>query len=222
MSGFSRDYHDFVFRDGQLVAQFEEMYRYSDGVPWRQDEQEDWIDIRLTVDVVRDLGPFDEIHDLGSGLGHYLALIHRKLARPGARGVGYDISETACARARATFPEFVFQQLDLMADTPEESEADSRVRRLFVIRGTLWYVFPKIGNVVRTIRRRMSSDDTLLVVQNFPPLDRPFVGKDVIPNHHALITHFTSAFVLLRHLWYEDAFKAANDNWFIGLFSVRA
>ena len=67
----------------------------------------------------------------------------------------------------------------------------------------------------------MSGGDQLLVVQNFPPLDSSFIGKDVIPNHHALIEHFSGLFVLVRHLWYEDTLKVANDNWFIGCFSLR-
>lgn len=33
-----------------------------------------------------------------------------------------------------------------------------------------------------------------MVVQNFPPLDRPFIGKHVIPDHKALIEHFTQQF----------------------------
>lgn len=37
----------------------------------------------------------------------------------------------------------------------------------------------------------MTDGDKLLVVQNFPPLAGPFIGKDVIPNHHALIKHFS-------------------------------
>lgn len=68
----------------------------------------------------------------------------------------------------------------------------------------------------------MSDGDKLLVVQNFPPLAGPFIGQDVIPNHHALIEHFAAAFLPVRHIWYEDTLKAANDNWFIGLFSINA
>lgn len=90
-----------------------------------------------------------------------------------------------------------------------------------MIRGTLWYVFPKIENVVSNIRKMMSTNSSLLVVQNFPPLDKPFIGKDIIPDHLALISHFSQHFVLDRHIWYEDKSRFANDNWFIGLFSTK-
>lgn len=224
MSVHSTDYHDYVFRDGRLVGEFEAMYRNSKDVPWHQDEQADWMDVRLTANLLGDIGPFDEIHDLGCGLGHYLALMKKHLGVAHGRAFGYDISETACAKAREAFPGFVFRPLDLTAipKTPVViSDARPSARRLFIIRGTLWYVFPKLGNVVRTIRSMMSVGDWLLVVQNFPPLDASFIGKDVIPDHLALIRHFAGSFSSIRHIWYEDTIKALNDNWFMGLFSPR-
>ena len=33
----STDYHDFVFQEGKLVGEFEQMYRKSAQVPWHQD-----------------------------------------------------------------------------------------------------------------------------------------------------------------------------------------
>lgn len=218
----SKDYHDYVFRDGKLVGEFEAMYRHSEVVPWNQDKQDNWIDVRLTVDMLKDLGPFNEIHDLACGLGHYLALIQKHLGAEDCRPFGYDISETACVKAQSAFPEFSFQPLDL-THIPDNSSGDRSPHpsRLFMIRATLWYVVPKLANVVKTIRSLMSAGDKLLVVQNFPPLDGPFIGKNVIPNHAALIQHFAESFLPERYLWYEDTLKRANDNWFIGLFSLR-
>lgn len=222
MAEYSRDYHDYVIRDGKLICEFEAMYSNSDGVPWHQDEQENWIDVRLTIEMLRDLEPFDEIHDLGCGLGYYLALMRKSLGSKNCRSFGYDISATACDKARTLFPSFSFRTLDLTL-VPEAPAATSPLRsaarRLFIIRGTLWYVFPKLVNVVNMIRSLMSADDQLLVVQNFPPLERAFVGKDVIPDHSALIQYFSTCFLPVRHLWYQDTLKTANDNWFIGLFS---
>ena len=90
-----------------------------------------------------------------------------------------------------------------------------------MIRGTLWYVFPKLATVIENIANRMCYPDRLLVVQNFPPLHNAFIGKDVLPDHFALLRHFSSYFDVDRHIWYEDRTKVANDNWFIGLFSIK-
>lgn len=48
----STDYHDYVFRDGKLVGEFEDMYKNSSKVPWHQDEQANWIDVRLTREIL--------------------------------------------------------------------------------------------------------------------------------------------------------------------------
>ena len=90
-----------------------------------------------------------------------------------------------------------------------------------MIRGTLWYVFPKLATAIENIRNRMVGSDRLLVVQNFPPLQNSFINKYVLSNHLALIDHFSQHFAIDRHIWYEDRLRAANDNWFIGLFTIR-
>jgi hypothetical protein len=222
----SNDYHDYVFRDGKLVGEFEEMYRNSAIVPWHQDEQANWMDVRLTKEMIRDIGSdLDQIHDLGCGTGHYLNLIADEFLASRGTSYGYDISETVCKNAAKTFPNSKFSVLDLTEQStnnysPTQS-GEPQLARLFMIRGTLWYVYPKLATVIDNIRNMMASSDRLLVVQNFPPLDGQFIGKDVIPNHSALIDHFTRSFVLDRHIWYENRLASSNDNWFIGVFSVK-
>ncbi len=220
----STDYHDYVFREGKLVGEFEEMYRNSATMPWHQDEQEHWIDVRLTKDILQDLGRFHEIHDFGCGTGHYLDLIAKHSLATSGKSYGYDVSATACEKAAKFFPNSSFAVLDLTQRTwGNEQEMKSNVQpaRLFMVRGTLWYVFPKLATVVENIASRMCYSDRLLVVQNFPPLHSAFIGKDVMADHFALLGHFSSHFAVDRHIWYEDRVKAANDNWFIGLFSLK-
>lgn len=197
----SKDYHDYVFRNGELVGQFEEIYQHSETVPWHQDEQTDWVDLRLTSDMLKDLAPFDEIHDLGCGLGNYLALMAERIGTQNAKGFGYDISQTACEKAARQFPAFQFSPMDLTsAAFTTLPEVAPEVRRLSMIRGTLWYVFPKLSTVINKIGSLMRGNDLLLVVQNFPPLASSFIGKDVIPKHQALISHFQSNMSILRHI----------------------
>lgn len=220
----SPDYHDYVFRDGKLVGEFDAMYRHSATVPWHQDEQRSWMDVRLTLELLRDLAPFSEVHDFGCGLGYYLSILQADVAAPEARCVGYDVAASACEQAQALFPHNIFRQLDLTqarAVTPA-LVPPGPPNRLLVIRGTLWYVFPRLAQVVENLALALGAQDHLLVVQNFPPLDKPFIGKDVLPDHHALVRHFSEHLALRRHVWYEDATRESNDNWFIGLFSHRS
>ena len=90
---------------------------------------------------------------------------------------------------------------------------------LYVIHATLWYVFPAMENVVMNIYNTMDTGEKLLVVQNFPPLDSAFVGKEVIPTPVALIEWFRKpGFVPLFSIWMENHCSKGNDNWFIVLF----
>ena len=179
----SNDYHEYVFRDGKLVGEFEEMYRNSAIVPWHQDEQANWIDVRLAKEMLRDTGgSIDQIHDLGCGTGHYLDLIAQEFLRPGGDSFGYDISETACRMAANNFPNSKFSVLNLAEQNASrclsmQTAGAPQLTRLFMIRGTLWYVCPHLAAVVNNIRSMMTSRDKLLVVQNFPPLTSQFVGK---------------------------------------------
>jgi hypothetical protein len=99
----STDYHDYVFSNGKLVGEFDEMYLNNARVPWHQDEREHWIDVRLTKEILQDLGRFDLIHDFGCGTGHYLDLIVKHSLTHNGKSYGYDLSPTACEIAASLF-----------------------------------------------------------------------------------------------------------------------
>ena len=230
MANHPKDYHDYVFRNGKLVAEFEEMYRNCDQVPWHRDKVMEQEDVHSVIELLRDFCPFDEIHDLSCGLGYFLEILVKSLGVEECDGFGYNISETAVVRASRNFPKYCFSVKDLTRPQDGSSMAGGEqvihgtgVRRLFALRGTLWYVFPQMADVVKTVRSKMLSGDKLLVAQNFPPLKGAFyrLGKEVIPNHLSIIEHFSGHFYLQKHLWFEDKLKNSNDNWFIGLFSLR-
>jgi len=86
-----------------------------------------------------------------------------------------------------------------------------------MLRGTLWYVFPKINNVVRNISSIVNRLDYFLVSQNFPPLSSNFVGKDIIPDPQAILDLFSGYFKPLKTMWLEDKISDGNDNWFIAI-----
>lgn len=111
--GKSTDYHDYVFRDGKLVGEFEAMYKNSSKVPWHQDEQANWVDVRLTREILRESSLYSEIHDIGCGTGHYLNLIGNDFLLKDGFLYGYDVSPSACKIARANFPSSFFSCYDV-------------------------------------------------------------------------------------------------------------
>lgn len=220
----SVDYHDFVIKDGRLVAEFEQMYVKSRDIPWHQDEQEDWLDVRLTIQLLEEYAPFDYICDFGCGLGYFLDILKKKVGTPECKLIGYDISPTALQKAKDFFPYINFHEMDLTEDSGHrEKNWKEGKKRLFTLRGTLWYVFPNMEDVVRNIGTMTLEGDFLLVSQNFPPLESNFVGKETIPNPEVICTWFQKYFNPLKTIWLEDRVRMVkgNDNWFIGVFLRR-
>ena len=215
----SKDYHDYVIKENVLVREFEQMYLNSDEIPWHQNEQANWLDVRLTVELLSRLERFERIVDYGCGLGYYLNIISSRL-RIDSKCYGFDISKTAVAKARQLFPQYDFLQADLtLSNNQSILLPKSQNMTLHIIRATLWYVYPEIEIVVSNLIQQLAPQDTLLIVQNFPPLDGEFMGKQVIPNHNALIKHFTGSEARVdRYLWFEQYTDNSSDSWFIGAF----
>ena len=218
----SDDYHDYSLKDGHLIGEFEQMYKNSCDIPWHQDTQEDWLDVQLSIMFLKQYGLFDSIFDLGAGLGYFLDIIGRSCGSNQCSLHGYDISATACMKGKEIFPHINFRELNLVEDVGKNftyniSSKEANSKRLFMLRGVLWYVIPKIENVVRSISRMSEIGDYFLVSQNFPPLHSSFVGKEVIPGPQAILNLFGGVFKPLETIWYEDKLSDGNDNWFVAV-----
>ena len=68
----SNDYHDYVFKNGKLIGEFEQMYQKSKDIPWHQDKAADSLDYKITLAISSAISPFDEICEIGCGLGYFL------------------------------------------------------------------------------------------------------------------------------------------------------
>ncbi|MDO8525515.1 MAG: class I SAM-dependent methyltransferase [Candidatus Omnitrophota bacterium] len=216
----STDYHDFVIKNGKLIGEFEQMYRKSKDVPWHQDEERNWLDVRLAVEMLREHSPFDCICDLGCGLGYFLNILKDNLAKPGCRTIGCEISPTCRKKAKALFPDSEFIAFDLRKKERAAVRGSTK-KNLFSLRSALWYVFPYMKEVVENLAYQTKKDDLLLVSQNFPPLVSNFAGKEVIPGPEAVIRWLDSYFKPVKTFFLEDRRSDNNDNWFIGIFIRR-
>lgn len=102
----SKDYHDYVIKEGKLIAEFEEMYQNSETIQWHQNEQENWKDVRLTKELLSDEINLERTIDYGCGTGHYLDILVRNL---GGKGIGFDISPTAITHAQKNFSTYFLE-----------------------------------------------------------------------------------------------------------------
>lgn len=214
----SRNYHDYCIKDGRFIGQFEAMYAACD-MPWHQDEQESLPDIRLGIELLREFGPFGAIHDLAAGTGHFLNILHRNFGT--ARISGTDISASACKQATTRFPAASFFVDDLKRPGKTAYGADVN-RPLYVLRGTLWCLYPEIKEAIDHLPSRVGPNGMLYVAQNFPPLDSQFVGKEIMPTPQVLAGMLDRQFKCKRSLWFENRDSRGNDNWFCGIFTLLA
>lgn len=212
----SKDYHDYVIKDGKFVGEFEQMYQNSEDTPWHQDQEDQWLDVRLALEFIRDLCPFDVICDLGCGLGYYLNRISCACGTNTCSIHGLDISQTACSQAKTLSPSADFQQADLIRNV-EGITIPNGNRRLFLMRGTLWYVCHKMDHLIENIGSLTTPGDYFLLTQNFPPLDSNFVGKEVLPTPDVIPEMFHNNFKEIRTLWLNEKSSDKNDNWYFAL-----
>ncbi len=182
----STDYHDYVFKHGKLLGDFDGMYLHSADVPWHQDKTA--FDVSADLDIaILARERYDSICDIGAGLGHFTQRLHGELrtveGRPPAV-TGFDISSTAVAEATRRWPDIRFIEGDLLGDT---WQCPTDRFDLVVAKDILWYVCHRLDEFLGRLVE-LVSNGRLHISQSFPA-SADWVGRDVIPSHDALLEH---------------------------------
>jgi len=168
----SDDYRDYVIRDGKFIGAFEEMYRNIED-PWNIGDasgiQYDLILYLLARHGICRGG--GKVLDIGCGKGAFTARL--KALLPDAEILGVDISPTAVQKAEADHPVpgIRFSVLDIQTEysrLPREYD-------LVVLSQMVWYIIPRIGEIMKHILDNvLKNGGYLLVNQAFY---RPGVQK---------------------------------------------
>jgi len=185
--GWPADYHDYVFKDGKFVGDFDNMYRHAKGIPWDQDTRCDHWYAQVGMFMLKAHAPYDSILEIGCGLGYIAAKLKALVGHANPCIDAFDVSPEAIRRARRLHPGIGFY-VDNVADVPFRPR---RQYGLVVIRDVFWYIFPQIRTVIRNVNACVRPQGLLYICQSFPALDDAFVGKDVLPNPDALMGHFS-------------------------------
>lgn len=181
--GWPEDYHDYVFRDGKLIGDFDNMYRYAREVPWNQDTGCHHWDAEVGILMLKEHSPYGSILEIGCGLEYFAAQLK---GLEGSRIDAFDVSQEAIRKARKLHPGIYFY-VDVIS---QKSYRPKKQYDLIVIRDVFWYVFKQMETVVRNINESVKAQGFLYICQYFPALNGSFVGKDVIPTPDALLRYF--------------------------------
>jgi len=128
----SRDYHDYVIKDGKMVGRFEEMYRNCEN-PWPETEDDlDFLPTSSRTPVIINHYGYKRIFSVGSGKGMHLNWLLKKC--PQIKAEGCEVSPTAVEICRKNFPKINTHVMDVAEFPKHDFDFD-----LILIRETIWY-----------------------------------------------------------------------------------
>ena len=190
----SRDYHDYVIKDGKLIGEFDSMYRHSDGIPWHQDQTAysifSDIDLAILNHFRYRLG-FRSLLEVGCGLGYFTNRLQESFGNDVVVS-GLDVSDSAVKKASNMFPDIDF----MVADLVKENVKSLRNKYDVVMeKEVLWYVLDDIDLFFSNMRNL--SNRYFYISQSFPE-SKKFLGCDVFHNANELVEYISNRFTLIH------------------------
>lgn len=188
----SKDYHDYVFKDGRLIGKFDEMYKYSSETPWHQDKTACSVFSDIDIAILKQ-HKYASICEIGCGLGYFSSRLYKEVNSEGEgrpKVTGIDISDVAVEKAKKLFPEICFIAGDLL----KEKHLTKETFDLVVVKETLWYVCHELKNFMENVLSMTKKNGFLYVSQSFPESDN-YVGKDVLDSPERLkklLSHYAA------------------------------
>ena len=175
----SKDYHDYVFKDGEFVGDVDAMYRHSVDVPWHQYRTAYEVGADIDMSIMR-CRRYRTICDAGCGLGYFASRMSRELQSPTGEApdiTGIDTSPTAIESAAARSCDIRFVVADLVSVRPNAPPAHFD---LVVVRDLLWYVCPELERFLEHLSNWVRPEGGHIhITQSFPGGEQ-WVGRDVI------------------------------------------
>lgn len=174
----SKDYRNYVIKNGKFIGAFEEMYQNVED-PWHVgDATQVQYDIGLYLLKKRDVcNKGGSILDVGCGLGAFTARLKGQM--PNADIIGVDIAPTAIKKARKRYGNLgiEFKVLDIQ----KEYTGIRNTFDLIVLSQLMWYVLLDFKKIVNHLGEHcLSKNGYVLVNQAFYKPEEQKYGKEVV------------------------------------------
>ncbi len=177
----SKDYHDYVIKDGKFIGKFEEMYQVCDD-PWGQTQ--DIITSYSKMACVASLKRIKakKVLEIGSGLGCFTDFLGKMC--PEITFEGMDVSETAVNKAATVFPEIKFICADVknIAQILKNGKYDA-----IIFSEIMWYILDGLNGLLNTLRE-CHKGKYILVNQTFYNGTQQY-GKEFFTNPSEMISY---------------------------------
>jgi SAM-dependent methyltransferase len=177
---------------------FEGMYRDFDD-PWdcAKHASELRRDISLLM-LLRDRR-YARILDIGCGLGAFTERLRLANGQP-CSVLGLDVSDTAIAKAGERYPDCRFQVLDV---NQEPLPLVDGGHDLILISEVLWYVLPRLGELMAGIRAALAPDGVLFIQQFYP--QKQSFGIDYLRSPDELLSRYLEPAGFVRLHEYRES-----------------
>jgi len=174
----SKDYHDYVIKDGKFIGAFEEMYRNIDDPWYHGDATAIQYDLALyLIGRFRICGGGGLVLDIGCGKGAFTARLKQQM--PKAHILGVDIAPAAIKKAEQKYGNLgiEFKAIDIQKEYKNITEKFD----LIVMSHLMWYILPNFRAIVNHLGKEVLKDDGhLLVNQAFYKSEEQKYGKEII------------------------------------------
>jgi len=174
----SKDYHDYVIKNGKFIGAFEEMYQNIED-PWHHgDATATQYDIALyLMNRYNVCARGGEVLDIGCGKGAFTARLKKQI--PSAHILAIDIAPTAIKKAKEKYGDL---GIDFkVCDIQNEYQSITQEFDLIVMSQLMWYVLPKFEKIVTHLKEHnLKSGGYLLVNQTFYAPHEQKYGKEFV------------------------------------------
>ena len=213
----SNKYHDYIFKDGSLLGEFDEMYKNSKEVPWHQDETARQVFVDIDIAIINhfvETNKLSMVADVGCGLGYVAARLKDELKIDASNflTIGFEVSGEAVSRAASLHPEIEFVKHDIIHDDISAWEGKFD---LLYIKDLLWYVAESADDVFQKVENLLRKGGYLYVLQSVPDKDE-FVGSELFPGTLSIMKFLAERF----HTVYSSSTYENNTGRVIGDYNL--
>jgi len=172
MSNKYEKYQDYVIKDGELIAEFEQMYKDFED-PWEQTSREkDSIEKTIGIELIKRYG-HKRVLEYGCGFGYYTNEINKITGCAG----GVDISSTAISKAKVDYPEVEFYVGDLVNQDLLLSFQPDCICMIEIT----WYVLEKLEEFKSILSKNMTGKGLFHTLMTYAPGEQKY-GADYFTN----------------------------------------
>jgi len=201
----SKDYHDYVIKNGKFIGEFEQMYQNVKD-PWNHGAADiSSYDMALyLMDKYNICKKGGAIFDIGCGKG---AFTHRiKKACPKAKILAVDISETAVKKAKSQHGN---SSIDFrVMDIQKEYKSIAGKFDLIVVSNVMWYILPDFSKIMNYLKGSLKNNGYVLIRQTFYKKGEQKYGNNIISSPEDMVSLLSYNLVELIELNRTTVYEA--------------